>query len=258
MTKVEHIETVPEKFRLPYLKEIHNSTLDLWKTWVDKARWTQAIKTYLELESGILKTLLSTSYYSRVVELGCANGSLLMPTVISMNYNYLGIDFSPNAVHEASRVLKQWKRKTHYKAKADVLQADICRIPHQLLEDFQNPKTIIVFPFNIFGSLFSCYPDILLSTLCRYKLDVLIFSYQVSLNATRHRAEYYSQCGFRNLQKDEFEQVGVLFHSDDGLYSYAYQPHLIQEWLKKAGYSINKVNEFGQIGIIYSASSISN
>ena len=175
---------------------------------------------------------------------------MLMPTVISLHYNYLGIDISPTALAKASANLQVAKDIYSYQGEARLLTGDVCSIGSLGLDKFtESSKTLVVLPFNLFG-IISC-AEKLVDHLHALGFDILIFSYQRSSKVDKARAEYYKKCGFVNIQRVTVRGAGVLFTDHKELHSYAYHPTNILNLMKEVGYLRTKTIPFDKIGIAY-------
>ena len=227
-----------------------NFPLTPWEKWLSNASYTSAIRSYIESQSNIFRDLVLRHPYKNIIELGCGDGTLLMPTIISLHYNYLGVDVSTRALRKARINLKEAKLINSYVGDARLMVGDICKLSSLQLNNFVEPdKTLVVLPFNLIG-IIPCVEN-LLQSLRTSGFDVLIFSYNRSLQASQARAEYYLKCGFTNIQRVKVNGVGILFTDQKELCSYAYYSSTLMNLFRKTGFKRSKIIPFDNIGIAY-------
>jgi hypothetical protein len=221
-----------------------------WERWLSNSSYTPAIRSYIESQAEVFRDLITQHCYENIIELGCGDGTLLMPTVISLHSNYLGIDISTRALSKAMTNLENAKAIHSYSEDARLMVADVCSFSSLRLDRFvKSNKTLVALPFNLIG-IISCVES-LVRDLHSAGFDILIFSYNMSVGASRARAEYYEKCGFTDIKREKVHGIGILFTDQQELQSYAYYPTTVRKLLKETGFRRVKTIRFNDIGIAY-------
>jgi hypothetical protein len=186
-----------------------------------------AVRTHLDAERRLASTLLAG--YTGLVEVGCADGSLLRPVAPR---EYLGIDLAEGAV-AATRAAGGAA------VRADVVDLGTLALPGGPL--------LVAFPFNVFGDLPD--PGRALDAVAAIGADALVLTYDTSARAAAVRADYYSACGLKgDLITDE---VGVHFTAPP-FTSSAYHRPVLHGWLAARGWRVT-VRAYGAVGLAYHA-----
>ncbi|MEH1129208.1 class I SAM-dependent methyltransferase [Micromonospora sp. CPCC 206061] len=189
-----------------------------------------AVRAHLDAERRLVSTV-ATGYRS-LVEVGCADGSLLLPVARRLGLEYLGVDLAAGAV-EATRALG-----------ADAVRADAVDLATLPLPA---GSLLIGYPFNVFGNLPD--PPRALTAAATTGADALVLTYDTSPAATTLRTEYYAACDLPGeLATDE---TGVHFTSGT-FRSSVYHREVVTAWLTAAGYR-TAVTPYGRAGLAYHA-----
>ena len=106
---------------------------------------------------------------------------------------------------------------------------------------------VAAFPFNSFGNI--PYPEGVVSKVHEAGMDIAIFTYATDEKTVAVRNEYYNKCDYRSTIMERTNK-GVLFRSDDGLWSYAYDKNYLVDVLQNGGCKV-EVIPFGEIGMAY-------
>lgn len=184
-----------------------------------------AIRAHLDAERRLAATLLTG--YAGLVEVGCADGSLLRPVATG---EYLGIDLADGAVAATRAAGGRAVR-------ADVVDLGTLPLPDRPL--------LVAFPFNVFGDLPD--PGRALDAVAATGADVLLLTYDTSARAAAVRAEYYRACGLDGgLVTDG---LGVRFTAAPFTSSVYHRP-VLSEWLAARGWQVT-VRPYGAVGIAY-------
>jgi hypothetical protein len=189
-----------------------------------------AVRTHLDAERRLASTVATR--YRSLVEVGCADGSLLLPVARRLGLDYLGVDLAAGAV-EATQALKA------HAVQADAVDLAALPLPAGPL--------LIGYPFNVFGNLAD--PPRALAAAAATSADALILTYDTSPAAAALRTEYYAACDLPGeLITDE---TGV--HFESGTFrSSVYHPEVVLAWLTGAGYEVT-VTRYAQAGLSYHA-----
>lgn len=186
-----------------------------------------AVRAHLDAERRLAATLLPG--YAGLVEVGCADGSLLRPVTAG---DYLGIDLADGAV-AATRAAGGAA------VRADVVDLGTLALPGGPL--------LVAFPFNVFGDLPD--PARALDAVAATGADALVLTYDTSPRAAVVRGEYYRACGLTgDLVADE---VGVHFTAPP-FRSSVYHQRVLAGWLAERGFRVT-VRPYGAIGLAYHA-----
>lgn len=184
-----------------------------------------AVRAHLDAERRLAATVLAG--YPGLVEVGCADGSLLRPLATG---DYLGIDLAAGAVAATRAAGGQAVR-------ADVVDIGTLPLPGRPL--------LVAFPFNVFGDLPD--PGQALDAVAATGADALLLTYDTSPRAAAVRAEYYRACGLDgDLVTDE---LGVHFTAAPFTSSSYHRP-VLTGWLAARGWQVS-VRPYGTVGIAY-------
>lgn len=189
---------------------------------MDPATRPAAIDGFLKEEIRLLETIAST--FDRLVEVGCMQGRHLDWT-IGHGKRYVGIDIVERHLEIGRRI-----------ARARGLATDACRFLRGDAEEIDRllgppaagEKSLIFFPFNVFGAV----GDVrrVMAAVRRSERPFLISAYQVTDDATARREEYYRRSGCRDLCVRQ-DAHGVCFETADGFRTIAYDPaYLVSLW----------------------------
>lgn len=186
-----------------------------------------AVRAHLEAERRLAASLLGG--YTGLVEVGCADGSLLRPVAPP---DYLGIDLAEGAV-AATRAAGGAA------VRADVVDLGTLSLPGRPL--------VVGFPFNVFGDLPE--PGRALDVVAATGADALVLTYDTSARAAAVRADYYRACGLE----------GDLVTDDEGVHftaapftSSVYHRPVLTAWLAARGWRVT-VRAYGAVGLAYHA-----
>jgi hypothetical protein len=190
-----------------------------------------AVRAHLDAERAIAGTL--TGPYRALVEVGSADGSLLLPVARERGLAYLGLDLAAGAV-AATRA-----------AGGDAVRADVLDLAALPLP--AGPP-LVAFPFNVFGNLPE--PERAIDAVAAVGADALVLTYDTGPRAAATRIEYYRACGLPGeLTTDP---TGVHFTSGP-FTSSVYHPQVLTAWLSARGYAVT-VHRYGTAGLAYHAS----
>ncbi|MEJ3746687.1 hypothetical protein WEI85_25790 [Actinomycetes bacterium KLBMP 9797] len=200
----------------------------LWSTII--ATQPPAVRAHLDLERGLAASVLSG--YRALVEVGCADGSLLLPVARRLGLDYLGLDLAGAAVATT-------RAAGGAAVRADVVDLGTLALPAGPL--------LVAYPFNVFGNLPE--PHRALAATAAAGADALVLTYRTDARAAAVRAEYYAACGLPGaLTTDE---AGVHFASG-GFRSSVYHQEVLTAWLTSHGYQVT-VAPYGTAGLAYHA-----
>lgn len=189
-----------------------------------------AVRAHLDAERRLAATLLPA--YGGLVEVGCADGSLLRPVADRAGLAYLGIDLAAGAV-AATRAAGG------HAVRADVVDLGGLPLPGGPL--------LVAFPFNVFGDLPD--PARALDAVAAAGADALVFTYDTTARAAAVRAEYYRACGLTGeLVRDE---VAVRFAAPPFTSSVYHRP-VLTAWLAERGWRVT-VRPYGAVGQAFHA-----
>lgn len=209
-------------------EQVSLSFEELWSTII--ATQPPAIRAHLDAERALAAPLIGG--YRSLVEVGCADGSLLRPAAHRLGIDYLGLDLAAGAV-AATRAAGG--AAVH----ADVVDLGTLPLPGAPL--------LVAYPFNVFGNLPA--PHRALAATAAAGADALVLTYRTDARAAAVRAEYYAACGLPGeLTTDE---VGVHFASGE-FRSSVYRPEVLTAWLVSHGYRVT-VTRYGTVGLAYHA-----
>jgi hypothetical protein len=209
---------------------------------LDLRNYSRAICDHLASEKKCVKHTVRKGGYTTAIEVGCADGSLHMQTLLSLKLRYLGIDLVPRFIS----ILNDKLQNLSPDQLAGALVLDAQHISN-LRPVMFGQKALLVFSFNSFGNVDD--PSKALAQACVAGFDVLILTYRTNGPASQRRSEYYAQCNLSGLRHDRNER-GVVFCSDDGLHSYAYRRPWLMGLLRRYPFHCT-VREFGMLGRSY-------
>jgi hypothetical protein len=189
-----------------------------------------AVRTHLAAERAFAAPVIGG--YNALVEVGCADGSLLLPSAHQLGLDYLGIDLAADAVTAT-------RSAGGAAVRADVVDLATLTLPAGPL--------LVAYPFNVFGNLPD--PHRALAATATATADALVLTYRTDARAAAVRAEYYAACGLPgDLTTDE---TGVHFASG-GFRSSVYHPEVLTAWLSAHGYHVT-LTPYGTVGLAYHA-----
>jgi hypothetical protein len=201
------------------------------------------VRRHLDAEDQLADKLLGESAYRTLIEVGCSDGSLLLPAALRYGLAYLGLDLAPGAVAATRKALGGTASNAFtaaVRADIDDLAAVLADLPEQ------PPRPLLVgFPFNVFGNLPE--PRRTVATVAGAGADVLILTYDTGAQARAARIEYYRACGFPGRLTDD--ATGSHF-SFQAFRSSVYHQATLAGWLAEQGYQVT-VRRYGAIGLAY-------
>jgi hypothetical protein len=212
-----------------------------WRRFVELQNLPPAIRMHLQSERDLLADVLRSGDYRVVIEAGCADGSLFMPTVVAAGLDYIGVDVVAQAATAtrhaiAKRVLCPGQRATAVHGDARDLQSiDGLAVSPE--------RPLVVLPFNLFGIV--SRPHEMLRSAAAIGADIMIFTYQQSAGAGAARADYFRRGGWPGgevVMSDGTHYQGHHFISS------VYAPDTLQQWLHAAGYH-SALTPYGEIGL---------
>lgn len=198
-------------------------------------RLTPEIAAHLDAERVACAELLAAADYDTVVETGCADGRLLLPTIVAAGCRYLGVDLVQDAVDEAGAALATAG------GTGTVVRADIAGLAD--LPGLVGDRLLVAFPFNVFGHLDD--PDAVLAACAEVGADVAVFTYRTTAPATAQRLRYYALCGVDGPVTTD--PTGVLVTSENGFRSLARHPPVLAATLSGHGYHVRR-RGYGTLG----------
>lgn len=217
---------------------------EIWLRYADSQLHTAEISKYLRVCEQRLSQILK-SFYTTVIEIGCSDGSFLMETILLHNKNYLGLDFQKQAINRLKSKLHKTNAGIAHAVAGDATNLYKLVVSHP---DFPVRDTLIVFPFNVFGTFLD--PCHILRQSYLLQSDVLIFSFEVNNTTTNARKAYYEKIMGEAILCHKTPKH-VLCHSSSGFYSYVYPKSVMVDWLRETGYSDIAVFQDGEIDLIY-------
>lgn len=200
-----------------------------------------AVRASLDAERRLADELVPA--YRGLVEVGSADGSLLLPVALRHGLTYVGLDLAEGAVAATRAVLASARTVDSAATTGIALQADVCDLG-TLGVPLAEPL-LVAFPFNVFGNLPE--PRRALAAAATVGADVLVLTYDTGPRAGAVRAEYYRACGLPGgLIGDE---LGVHFTSGAFISSVYHRP-VLTGWLAEQGYQVT-VRPYGAVGLAY-------
>jgi hypothetical protein len=203
----------------------------------------EAVRRHLDAEDRLADKFLGESAYRTLIEVGCSDGSLLLPTALRYGLAYLGLDLAAGAVAATRKALAEAGSSgfsTAVQADVDDLTAVLADLPER------PPRPMLAgFPFNVFGNLPE--PRRTLATVAGAGADVLILTYDTSAQARAARLEYYRACGFPGNVTDDANGSHFTYRA---FRSSVYRQPVLTGWLAAQGYQVT-VRRYGAIGLAY-------
>lgn len=208
---------------------------------------TPEVAEFLHVERQLTEKVLDDFGYRGVVEVGCADGSLLMPAVRGRGLDYLGVDLAAGAVALARRALADLAPHGGRQHHAAVIEGDVRDLPALAGDRLPAAPRLIAFPFNVLAGIPHAPEALRAADACAG--DILVLTYQTTTAATGVRRDYYRACGFDGRFRRD--QRGV--HFTAGLFtSSVYHENVIVGWLEALGYQVD-VAPFAAVGVAYHA-----
>lgn len=173
--------------------------------------------------------------YTTLVEVGCGNMvNLKLATVNKLRY--VGLDFSATAIRS---VQDEIKRNPYKYPNARVYCFNILDAARIQSLFTPNEKPIFLLPFNLFGNIAPI--SLLIAKLREQNFDLLISIYKTDDKTNLMRQAYYSNCGYKaiTVTKDE---TGLVFSSNEGLYTIAYDIRYLSELFQRFGFNISTIS----------------
>jgi hypothetical protein len=202
-----------------------------------------AVRNHLAAERQLADEVLAGSAYRTLVEVGCSDGSLLLPSALHHGLAYLGLDLAAGAVAATREALAAAAPGSF----AAAVQADVDDLAGVLADLPQCPPwpMLVGFPFNVFGNLPD--PRRTLAAAAGARADVLVLTYDTGPQARAARVEYYRACGFPGRLTDD--ATGSHF-AYGAFTSSVYHPAKLTGWLAALGYQVS-VRRYGAVGLAY-------
>ena len=209
---------------------------------------TPQITEYLRSERQLAGVTIERCGYRGLVEVGCADGTLLLPAAVGRGLDYLGVDLATEAVDQARKALAEAVASVAVGGvRAAVVQRDVRDLPALAGELLPRSPRLVAFPFNVLAGITT--PVAALRAASAIESDILVFSYQTSPTASTVRGAYYRACGFTG----EFTRDDRGVHFTAGLFtSSVYHEALVIGWLERLGYRVGLI-PFAEVGLAYHA-----
>lgn len=211
---------------------------------IDVELYPEKIHQHLNDEKATLVNIIRNGNYDTVVEVGCMDGTMHLDVCKLCDVNYVGLDLVEHSVELLNQKLMESGCHGQYIAKAlDVINID------SIAPDINeiSRKVLVFFPFNSFGNL--DHPKEVLSVIRSCDYDAVVLTYLTDDNSANVRMEYYSNCGYSNLELSKSNE-GDLFSSAQGLRSYAYSYDWFQNVADENSYKV-KFSKIGEISGCY-------
>lgn len=208
---------------------------------IDSETFPSAILDFLQGEEAVLRS--TSQDVDTLIEVGCMEGRWL-EWAVKIGKCYVGVDVVSRYIQEClSRITCMNLDRDRYQCVLG--SADYLEILRSYWSSSVHP--LAFFPFNSFGNMED--PCAVIESLRKSETLFLISSYDTSTYATACRLEYYANCRYSDLQCIEDDR-GVLFHSPDGLHSFAYHEDFLIREFRKHGLEIEVIT-FADIGRMY-------
>lgn len=209
---------------------------------------TPQITEYLRCERELASATIDRCGYRGLVEVGCADGTLLLSVAVGRGLDYLGVDLAADAIDRArSALAKTAVGSAVGSPHTAVVQRDVrdlAALPGTLLP--RSPR-LVAFPFNVLAGITT--PVAALRAAAAIESDLLVFSYQTSWAASTVRRDYYRACGLTGRFNSDDRGV----HFTAGLFtSSVYHEALVIGWLERLGYQVELI-PFAAVGLAYHA-----
>ncbi len=208
---------------------------------IDSETFPPTILGFLQGEEAVLRGV--SRDVDTLIEVGCMEGRWL-EWAIGIGKRYVGIDVVSRYVQVClSRIACMNLSPSWYQC---VLGS---AVNLENLKSYWGSSVhpLAFFPFNSFGNMED--PCAVIESLRKIGMPFLISSYDTSAYATACRLEYYANCQYSDLRCIEDDR-GVLFHSPDGLHSFAYHEDFLLHEFRKRGLGV-EVIVFADIGKMY-------
>ena len=107
-------------------------------------------------------------------------------------------------------------------------------------------STLVVFPFNCFGSL--ARPEKTVASVARARARLYLSMFSTAPDTTARRLEFYARSGYTELRALASDR-GVLITSAEGLHSWAYEEPYVLDLLGSEGYACERRAPLAEIGV---------
>lgn len=236
------------------LRELHENKNAMWfysnsgNEILNIHNYPPTLQEFLLEESKMMTEILQLSNYTTLVEVGCGQ-MVNFELAKRNNMRYLGIDFSPQAILSAQTEIERTPEKY---PKASVACINFFEMGQHTHLFRTHDRPVFFLPFNLFGNIAPI--SLLLVKLRQIQADLLISIYNTSPETNQMRHNYYLNCGYKNIVT-RADETGVVFSSDEGLYTVAYDKHYLTELFQRLGFNVSTMDS-GKYGYILYAKSI--
>jgi SAM-dependent methyltransferase len=211
------------------------------------AHSTAAVSDYLAREETFVMRVFQEHSPRHLFEVGCGHGTYLT-WAEKQGVDYDGVDLVSHLVEAGRRRLTgsaRTRQKLHVGSGREVAHL----FEAEGLMDHAS-DIVALFPFNCFGNV--AEPERVVKSLTSTGARVLISSFIATEEATTKRREYYVKSGFTGL-RDVRDGLGVLFTSEEGLHSYAYELSALEKLF--GGHRLARREALGPIaqGLLFEA-----
>jgi hypothetical protein len=208
---------------------------------IDSETFPPVIIGFLQGEEAVLRGVAQD--VDTLIEVGCMEGRWL-EWAVGAGKCYVGIDVVSRYVQEC---LSKIARMNLDPGRCQCVLGSAAHLETLRSCWGLSVYPLAFFPFNSFGNMED--PCAVIESLRKSGTPFLISSYDTSAHATACRLEYYANCQYSDLQCIE-DDCGVLFHSPDGLHSFAYHEDFLLGEFRKRCLEV-EVIPFADIGRIY-------
>ncbi|VVC04646.1 B12 binding domain protein [Candidatus Burarchaeum australiense] len=217
---------------------------------IDSANYPKEISSFLQGEGRVISKLIANGEYDTLVEVGAMDSGFFLSQALKRGASYVGIDLVPSLIEKLDDRIMDLRGNVQFspgqRVEAHVGNVlDMPSISNQL--SLLPHSSLVSFPFNSFGNIPEAAEAI--SKVAKAGMDLVIFTYTTDARSMQVRTDYYANCNYAHIES-EHTPAGVLFHSEDGLWSYAYDEGFIHGLMERNGYEASTIR-FGDIGVAY-------
>jgi len=238
------------------VRELHENVHALWfyannggDEILNHQNYPAKLKRFLAQEQKLFTDFVKSTKSNLVIEVGC--GELENVEVANANnVSYLGLDFSPQRISKVQDKLRKGQIKKLPGQRVNVKCVNIIKLDSGELELLPADQPVMIFPFNVIGNVAPI--SALFTNLRLLNMSMLISIYKNDAASIAMRREYYESCEYKHIQmQNDPNGTGVVFRSDEGLYTVAYDQSYLVKLLSAIGFNVivsdEKASEYGHM-----------
>jgi hypothetical protein len=212
-----------------------------WRRLVVRSHLPAVLRRHMRAERQFLAAMLAPGGYDVVIEAGCADGSLLLSTVVAAGCDYLGVDVVDQAVATTRKTIASMQLAAGQRATA--VRGDVRSLDEVAGVMDVADRALVVMPFNLVGIV--SRPEAAFRSAAAIGADIAVFTYRQTPLASAARSEYFRRAGWPGVET--VTPDATHFHADH-FTSSVYAATRLRAWLTANTFKPT-ITLYGEVGL---------